>query len=109
MAIDRAGNLLIQEDPGGNAHVARIVAYRIADGARAVVAEFDPALFSGAGAITTDEESSGIIDAQATIGPRWFLFDAQVHKASGDAETVELGQLLALHVAGWPEIYADAG
>jgi hypothetical protein len=109
MAIDTEGNLLIQEDPGGNAHVARIVAYRIADGARGVLARFDPARFSGAGAITQDEESSGIIDAIGTVGPRWFLFDAQVHKASGDPETVELGQLLALHVDRWKDVYDIGG
>jgi hypothetical protein len=109
MTIDGDGNLLLQEDPGGNAHVARIVAYRIADGARAVVAQFDPALFSGPGAITTDEETSGIIDGAATIGPRWFLFDAQVHKPTGDPQTVEMGQLMALHVDRWKAVYDGAG
>jgi hypothetical protein len=109
MTIDGGGNLLIQEDPGNNAHVARIVAYRIADGARGVLAGFDPALFSGPAAITQDEESSGIIDAIGTVGPRWFLFDAQVHKASGDPATVELGQLLALHVDSWRDVYDIAG
>ena len=46
MAIDTHGNLLIQEDPGNVNHLARIVAYRISDGALGVVARFDPALFS---------------------------------------------------------------
>src|SRR5215208_23702 len=101
MTIDRVGNLLIQEDPGNARHVARIVAYRIADGARGVLASFDPAKFSGPSAITIDEESSGIIDAHATIGPRWFLFDAQVHKPLPDPELVAMGQLLALHVERW--------
>ena len=32
MTIDGEGNLLIQEDPGNNVSLARIVAYRIADG-----------------------------------------------------------------------------
>jgi hypothetical protein len=109
MTIDGTGNLVIQEDPGNTGHVARIVAYRIADGARGVLATFDPAKFSGPSAITVDEESSGIIDAIGTIGPRWFLFDAQVHKASGDPETVELGQLLALHVDRWKDVYDIAG
>ena len=70
MAIDTHGNLLIQEDPGNNAHRARLMAYRIADGALAPVAQFDAALFtSGApGFITQDEESSGIIDAEAVYG-----------------------------------------
>ena len=122
MTIDGNGNLLIQEDPGNNVSVARIVAYRIADGARGVVAQFDPALFGWKGAklangnplveagqITLDEESSGIIDAHSTIGPRWFLFDAQVHKANPDPELVEEGQMLALHVDRWQDVYDIEG
>ena len=50
MTIDGEGNLLIQEDPGNNVSLARIVAYRIADGARGVLARFDPALFGWRGA-----------------------------------------------------------
>ena len=62
--IDRKGNILIQEDPGNNPHLARIMAYRIADGALATVARFNPALFTSGqpGFITQDEESSGILD-----------------------------------------------
>jgi hypothetical protein len=105
MTIDGTGNLLIQEDPGNNVSVARIVAYRIEDGARAVLARFDPTLFAQGGELTIDEESSGIIDAHATIGPRWFLFDAQVHRPAGDPELVQMGQLLALHVDRWKDVY----
>ena len=87
ITIDGRGNLLIQEDPGNNVSLARIVAYRIEDGARGVLARFDPAKFGWRGArlpngnpvlepgqLTFDEESSGIIDAHGVIGPRWFLF-----------------------------------
>ena len=122
MAIDTEGNLLIQEDPGNNVSLARVVAYRIADGARGVVARFDPALFAWRGAqlpsgnpvletgqLTFDEESSGIIDAKSTIAPRWFLLDAQVHKANPDPELVEEGQMLALHVARWKDVYDIGG
>ena len=119
MAIDRHGNLLIQEDPGGNNHLARIVAYRIGDGALGVVARFDPNLF-GPGAtedpnkLTIDEESSGIIDTERLLGKGTFLFDAQVHTAKGlpagtgpntVAELVERGQILALKVKDWDEVY----
>jgi uncharacterized protein DUF839 len=111
VTIDRRGNLLIQEDPGGNAHVARIVAYQVKTGDRGVVAEFDPTLFrkGGSGFITEDEESSGIIDARKALGPGWFLFDAQVHKASPDPAKVELGQLLALHVDKFKDVYRIDG
>lgn len=111
MDIDTKGNLLIQEDPGGNPQLARIVAYRISDGARGVLATFDPALFKPAtengtdAVLTTDEESSGIIDAKDTLGSGWFLFDAQVHKSNPDPELVQEGQLLALRVRDFGAVY----
>ena len=121
ITIDGNGNLLIQEDPGNNVALARIVAYRISDGARGVLAQFDEAGFGWRGAklpngnpvlepdqITFDEESSGIIDAHDVVGPRWFLFDAQVHRASPDPELVQDGQMLALHVDKWEDVYDDA-
>ena len=88
LGIDRHGNLLIQEDPGGNNHVARIIAYRLKDGALGVVARFDEARFSPASSaspdfLTIDEESSGIVDGEATFGQGTFVFDAQVHTANG--------------------------
>jgi hypothetical protein len=105
MTIDRDGHLLIQEDPGGNAHLARIVSYRIDDGSLVELAQFDRALFSSGepGFITQDEESSGIID----LGHGRFLFDAQVHAPTGDPETVEKGQLLGMTV-DWDDVYGDA-
>ena len=102
MTIDRDGNLLIQEDPGGNPHLARIVSYRISDGELAVLAQFDRALFHDPGFITRDEESSGIIQ----LADGSYLFDAQVHAPSGDPETVERGQLLTMTV-DWAGIYDD--
>ena len=107
MGIDKDGNLLIQEDPGGNAQLARILAYDTDSGDRGVVAEFDPALFrkAGAGFLTEDEESSGIIDASKVLGKGWFLFDAQVHKAAADPAKVEFGQLLAMQIPKFKDIY----
>jgi hypothetical protein len=118
ITIDGRGNLLIQEDPGNNVSLARIVAYRIEDGARGVLARFDPAKFGWRGArlpngnpvlepgqLTFDEESSGIIDAHGVIGPRWFLFDAQVHRRSADPASVELGQLMAMRVEDFEAVY----
>jgi sugar lactone lactonase YvrE len=114
MTIDEDGNLLIQEDPGGNAHVARIVAYDIDTGRRGVLAQFDPALFAPAtpggsdAVLTTDEESSGIIDASDFLDDGTFLFDAQVHKSNPDPELVEEGQLLLLEVGSFRRVY-DVG
>ena len=116
MTIDRHGNLLIQEDPGNNAHLARILAYRLRDGALGVVARFDRNRFQAGGSsfLTEDEESSGIIDADQAFGRGSFLFDAQVHTASGlpsgtgpntVQEYVENGQLLLLRVGNWGAVY----
>jgi hypothetical protein len=104
MTIDENGNLVIQEDPGNNAHLARILSYRISDGSLTTLAQFDAALFTAGqpGTITQDEESSGIIE----LSPGTFLFDAQVHAPSGDPETVEKGQLLTLTV-DWDRVYGS--
>ena len=121
MTVDRSGNILIQEDPGNNNHLARIIAYRISDGALAVVARFDETLF-GPGAtddparLTIDEESSGIIDASRYLGRGTYLFDAQIHTAKNlpagtgpgtVQEYVENGQLLLLKVSDWGDVYGD--
>jgi Bacterial protein of unknown function (DUF839) len=107
MGMDDKGNLLIQEDPGANPQLARIVAYDVDSGARGIVARFDPARFLGPGAefLTQDEESSGIIDLKKAMGPGWFAFDAQVHKAHPDPEKVEHGQLLLMHVSKFKDVY----
>ncbi|WP_248966413.1 alkaline phosphatase PhoX [Sphaerisporangium perillae] len=117
ITIDQRGNLLIQEDTGNNPHLGRIVAYRIADGARGVLAQFDPKLFSptanSATFLTQDEESSGIIP-NPSGGPNSFLFDAQIHTDKGlpagtgpgtVEEYVERGQLLSLTVQSWSKVY----
>lgn len=107
VTIDGHGNLLIQEDPGNNPHVARIVAYDTRSGARGVVATFDPEQFSIGGSrfITVSEESSGIIDAEQVIGEGWFLFDAMVHAPAADPAHVELGQLLAMRIDDFGKVY----
>jgi hypothetical protein len=107
LGFDRHGHLMIQEDPGGNPHLARIVAYDVKSGERGVVAQFDPAQFAPGGAnfITTDEESSGIIDASRFLGKGTFLFDAQVHKAHPDTEKADMGQLLTLRVQDWDRVF----
>ena len=114
MVIDTKGNLLIQEDPGNNASVARIVAYEIESGRLGVVAQFDPALFGAAAGGTAapaprtlDEESSGIVDGKGTFGPGTFVFDAQVHRPRPEAELVEEGQLLLLEVDDFDEVYGE--
>ncbi len=107
VTMDKRGHLLIQEDPGNNAGLARILAYDVDSGEIGVVAQFDELQFSpGApGFLTQDEESSGIIDASKVMGKGWFLFDAQVHLAHPDPELVEHGQLLAMQVRKWSAVF----
>jgi hypothetical protein len=100
IAVDSRGNVLLQEDPGGQEYLARIWQYRIKEDSLTELATFDPARFTTGkpGFITNDEESSGIIDAEKILGRGWYLFDAQLHKTNPDPELVEFGQLLALYV-----------
>ena len=106
MGFDRKGHLLIQEDPGNNPHRAKIVAYDVKSGDVATLAEFDNRFEPGSATfITQDEESSGIIDASRYLGNGTFLFDAQVHQAHPDADKVEHGQLMALHVRDWKKVF----
>jgi len=78
----------LQEDPGGNDHVARLLAVRLSDGKLVSVAAFDPNMFGVAGTadnanayMTNDEEASGIFDATSLFGGTGstFVFNAQVH------------------------------
>lgn len=110
MDIDHDGHLLIQEDPGGNAHLARVLAYDTGSGSIATLAQFDPARFaSGATGYpkTTDEESSGIIDVADLMGDGTFLLDAQIHTSAGLSDPVrqvEHGQLLTMSV-DWNRVF----
>jgi len=130
MTVDGSGNILIQEDPGNNDHIARVIAYRISDGRMAVLAQFKTQYFSKsetATFMTVDEESSGVVDATALLRSgasdkaSYYLLDAQVHtmtsvarpditdaaaKAALDLNSVEGGQLYALKISDWAAVYA---
>ncbi|MGI8923715.1 MAG: hypothetical protein ACR2HJ_06690 [Fimbriimonadales bacterium] len=69
MTIDRFGNVLIQEDPGNQEHIAKVWNYSIGTNEMVTIAEHNPFFFFGENALTRDEESSGIIDARDLIGP----------------------------------------
>jgi hypothetical protein len=97
MTVTADGVVLLQEDPGNNAHVARIVAFRIADGKLATVATFNADYFSKTGSkfMTVDEESSGIIDVTSLVAKpgdttKHFYFNAQVHTTGGYAARPDL-------------------
>ncbi|HEY7205596.1 MAG TPA: phytase [Methylomirabilota bacterium] len=100
VTIDRRGRILMDEDPGNSARIAKIWLYQIATGELIQVAEHNPRFFNAGSPdfITQDEESSGIIDARHVLGDGWFLLTVQAHRPSADLELVEGGQLLALFV-----------
>jgi len=99
ITINNREQIVIQEDPGNQTYVAKIWLYDIASDTLTEVAHHDPNRFAlGApNFLTQDEESSGVIDASAILGDGWYLLDQQAHYAT-DAELVEGGQLLALHL-----------
>jgi hypothetical protein len=93
------GKVLIQEDPGNQLHLAKIWRYDLATGALDLIAQHDPARFlpGAPDFLTQDEESSGIIPLKGIMGSGWYLAVVQAHYGT-DAELVEGGQLLALHL-----------
>lgn len=126
IVVDDAGNILIQEDPGNNAHVSRVIAYRISDGKLATVAKFKDSYFNPANTttfITQDEESSGIIDVTSYLRTgksdkaKYYMMVAQIHatpaKSRPDlnpapadiANAVEGGQWYVMKIDDWSSIY----
>jgi hypothetical protein len=126
IVVDDLGNILIQEDPGNNAAIARVVSYRISDGKLATVAQFNPEYFTtGATAfITQDEESSGIIDVTKYLKSgssdkaKYYMLVAQIHASPtksrpdltpapyGLDNAVEGGQWYVMKVSNWEQIYS---
>jgi hypothetical protein len=103
MTVDRCGRVLMQEDPGNQAHLAKIWLYGIKSGNLIEIAHHNPKFFDPtapvpATFITRDEESSGIIPAGRLLGPGWYLLDSEAHLAHPDPELVQYGQLLAMYV-----------
>jgi len=97
LTLDPYSNVLIQEDRGSSSALARIWNYNLRTGDLTVLAQADRTRFiSGPDFLTTNEESSGIIDARDLLGPGWFLLTVQAHYSPGDAELVQGGQLLTL-------------
>lgn len=80
--------LMIQEDPGKNAALTRLLAYDTTDKKIAVIAQFKKAYHSPtetATFLTLDEESSGIINVTSIFGGTGatFFLNAQIHPLAG--------------------------
>ena len=130
MTITKNGIVMIQEDPGNNDHISRIVAYRIKDAKIGVVAGFDPLYFakSSPAFMTIDEESSGIIDVTSMMAGKgdkntYFLYNAQVHtdgvvasrpdlarrsdstRRALDNSAAEGGQYYLMTVSDWDSVF----
>lgn len=118
LCFDAYGRILIQEDPGNQAHAARIWSYEVGSGTLTEVAKHKDEIFgdyaSGAAigapiaGFTPDEESSGIIDTSAILGAGTYLLVVQAHGTTkysdgtdipGIADVVEGGQLLRMTLA----------
>jgi secreted PhoX family phosphatase len=132
LEVDGFGNILIQEDPGNNAQLSRMIAYRISDGKMTTIAQFNSEMFSTATAsakfITEDEETSGVLNVTSlfrtskTDTNKYYIFVAQVH-ATGDAllkarpdivtaegksallKAIEAGQIYLMTVSDWSKVY----
>ena len=115
LTVDTRGRIILCEDPGSSADfAARLWLYDIATAKLTVIAKHDPAnngdLGRGSPAVgggiirpsapfNRDEESSGVIDAEAFLGVGHFLIDVQNHATTGrTAEVFEGGQYLDLFV-----------
>lgn len=98
------GQLIIQEDPGNRAYLARVWRYDLAKDALDQVARADPGRFvpPTPEPFTQEEESSGVIDASDILGEGWYLLDVQAHYTNSDPDLVQGGQLLAMHVPPGP-------
>jgi len=122
--------VMLQEDPGNNAALARIIAYRVSDGKMVVVGQFDTNKFSKGGSefMTEDEESSGIIDATKLLAKSgdkntYFMFNAQIHttgaiaarpdlagrnaakKDAINTATIEGGQYYIMTISDWDTVF----
>ena len=96
--------VFIQEDPGGNNHVARLLALELSSKKLANVAEFDNNMFGYAGDsanndqyVTNDEESSGIFDLTSLLAAGsdpTFMFNAQIHPLGASGGTSYANDLL---------------
>jgi hypothetical protein len=81
MTISANGRAILQEDPGNQAHIAKVHQYDFATDTLKTIAQHDPNRFviGGPNFLTQDEESSGILDMSEILGPGMYLLNVQAH------------------------------
>ncbi|MFM9109685.1 MAG: choice-of-anchor I domain-containing protein, partial [Prochlorococcaceae cyanobacterium] len=109
MTVADDGSIVLQEDPGNNARLAKIWRYNPSTDTLVELAQHNPAQFSGAGAITQDEESSGVVDISSFLSGvsgydtsrySYFLIADQIHKTvASPTSQVEMGELSVMATA----------
>lgn len=99
ITVNDRGQVVALEDVGNNEHIGKVWLYDPATDSLTLVAQHDPSRFTPGAPdfLTQDEESSGVVPAPF-LGEGTYLLDVQAHFASPDAELVEGGQLIALHL-----------
>lgn len=114
IAVDGDGRVIVQEDPGNSAYVAKL--WRVDPVTKAVVQIFESdreRFLSGApGFLTQDEENSGVIEVTDVVrnanwyeaGRRYYLGNTQAHY-SIPGELVEGGQV---YLMASPRVAASA-
>ena len=101
ITVNAQGQVILQEDVGGNAHLGKVWQYDPSTDSLTQLAQHDPSRFLSGGAkfLTQDEESSGVIDVShilGSAGENVYLVDTQAHY-SLPGELVEGGQLQLIH------------
>jgi hypothetical protein len=102
ITVDGDGRVLVQEDPGNNAYIAKTWQVDPSTGTAVQILESDRARFlpGAPGFLTQDEENSGVVEVTGIVssarwyepGRRYFLADMQAHYPIA-GEFVEGGQL----------------
>ena len=100
--VNDEGLVIIQEDPGNNARIAKVWEYNPFTDTLTQQAQHDPARFTPPGTppFTQDEESSGVVDVSSLFGiagEKTYLLDVQAHYPNGST-LVEGGQLMLMTV-----------
>jgi hypothetical protein len=102
ITVDSWGRIVIQEDPGSDPRLARIWLYDTVTGAIKETARHNPKYFDidsgSADFLTSNEESSGIVQAFNTLGEGWYLLNVQAHAKYQDSAIVQHGQFLKMYV-----------